>query len=1011
MQNYKRLNLIFGWLAFAIASTVYLMTIEPTSSFWDCGEFIACSFKLLVGHPPGAPLFLTIARLFTIVNPSHAALMVNIMSALASGFTILFLFWSLTHLMEKLYRQKDGAHSTFDMVVIFGSAFVGSLAYTFSDTFWFSAVEGEVYAMSSLFTAVVFWAILKWESEAEQSFANRWLVLIAYLMGLSIGVHLLNLLAIPAMVMVYYFKKYKVSTKGIIYASLAAVVILAVSLYGIIPWTWIVGSWFELLFVNGFGAPYNTGLLVYGVLLFSALGYTIWYTYKKGKRMVNIIAVCVTVMMLGYGSYAMVLVRSSANTSMDQNNPDNVFNLMGYLNREQYGDRPLVSGAYFNAPQPTGEQGAPVYAALNGRYEVVDHRTKLKYDERFTTLFPRMFSNQAEHAQFYKTWNGGFKGKPVRVQAEQGKAETVYVPTFAENLSFFFTYQVGYMYLRYFMWNFSGRQNDQQGHGDLTRGNWISGIPFIDNARLGDQSMLPDSMKNNPGRNKLYMLPLILGLAGMVFQYKRSKKDFTVLMLLFFFTGIAIVMYLNQSPLQPRERDYAYAGSFYAFAFWIGIGVAALAEGLRKLIKQPVVAGGVAFVASMLLVPCLMAKENWDDHNRSGRYLARDFAHNYLSSCKEQAVLFTYGDNDTFPLWYIQEVEGVRTDVRIMNLSYITADWYIEQMQQGYYQSKPLPMTLTPEKVAGNRRGFALTQNRISGPVDLKQGMDFVVSDDPSTKLRSNYSGQELLSYFPSKTLRLATNADNAVKAGIVSPSEKENLLPYIDFNPGDYIQRNSLAIIDLLANFNWERPIYWGVTVPPSYNMGLEKYFRNEGLANLLVPERAQPNDIYGAWTNADSAYDKLMNKFVYRNLNNPEVYYDENCLRMIATTRTAFMRAIYALISEGKNDKAKDLLNKYMEVFSRPALSYYYYAYSIVEAWYLVGEPERANQVSDMIAGDAEQMLRYYKSLSSKHRRMVEQDREFAQHNVVYLLQSAQRHGQAEQEKKLNDMLSMYR
>ncbi|MDR1342300.1 MAG: DUF2723 domain-containing protein [Prevotellaceae bacterium] len=1033
MLIYKRLNLILGWVIFAVASAVYLLTIEPTASFWDCGEFIACSNKLLVGHPPGAPLFLLIARLFTMLNPANPAVMVNIMSALASSFTILFLFWSVTHLMEKVFRGKEGSHSAYSLIVIFGSAAVGALAYTFSDSFWFSAVEGEVYATSSLFTAIVFWAILKWESEAHETFANRWVVLIAYLMGLSIGVHLLNLLAIPAMALVYYFKKYPVTTKGLIYAAIIAVVILAGSLYAI-PGTFTVGSWFELLFVNSFGLPYNSGLIFYTFLLFAALSYLIYYTYQKRKALLNIIALCVTVMLLGYGSYAMVLLRSSANPSMDQNNPDNVFNLINYLNRDQYGDRPLVRGQYFNAPAPAGEDGGVVYAALNGRYEVVDHKTKYVYDPRFTTLFPRMFSTQDDHPNFYKTWNGGFKGRPVRMQGEQGKTEVVYIPTFAENLSFFFTYQVGYMYMRYFMWNFAGRQNDLQGHGELTRGNWISGIPFIDNVRLGmDQNMLPDSLKSNKGRNAYYLLPLLLGLAGMYFQYRRSKKDFTVVLLLFFFTGIAIVMYLNQSPIQPRERDYSYAGSFYAFAFWIGIGVAAVAELLRKLIKHPATAGALAFVASLLLVPGIMASENWDDHDCSNRYLARDFAYNYLNSCRPQSVVFTYGDNDTFPLWYVQEVEGVRTDVRIMNLSYASAGWYIEQMGNAYYDSDPLPMTLTADKVAGSRRAIVLVQDRISGPLDIKQGMDFVVSDASGAKLRSNYRGQESISYFPGKTLRIPTitGADSTGSSGsildqirftegttaagesIVTPNKDQPWLPFIDVNlNSSYVYRNSLAQIDLLANFRWKRPIYWGVTAPPSYSLGLEKYWVDEGFAKLLVPmQHAQSNNGGDGWTNADEVYEKIMNVFMFRNLNNENVYYDENCVRIIATSRNVFARAIYALISEEKKDKAKDLLNKYMEVFPKLQVSVYYLPSAIVDAFYYVDEPEKAVALSDTLAADIEQQLRYFGSIAPEKRREVERERSYAMQNIMMLAQSAQRNNQPEHEKKLNDIIALYR
>ncbi|MDR3366480.1 MAG: DUF2723 domain-containing protein [Prevotellaceae bacterium] len=1028
MVIYKRLNLILGWIVFAVASAVYLLTIEPTASFWDCGEFIACGNKLLVGHPPGAPMFITLARLFAMLNPANPAVMVNVMSALASSFTILFLFWSVTHLMEKIFRGKNGAYSAYSLIVIFGSAAVGALAYTVSDTFWFSAVEGEVYAMSSLFTAVVFWAILKWESEAHEAFANRWLILIAYLMGLSIGVHLLNLLAIPAIVLVYYFKKYPVTTRGLAYTAAVAVIILAVTLYGIIPGTFVVGSWFELLFVNTFGLPYNSGLIFYTFLLFAALAYLIYYTHKKQKLLLNTIALCATMILLGYGSYAEVLIRSSANPSMDQNNPDNVFNLMSYLNRDQYGERPLIKGQYFNAPPPSGKDGGAVYAALNGRYEVVDHKTEYVYDPRFTTLFPRMFSTQDDHPNFYKTWNGGFKGKAVRIQNDQGKNEVVYVPTFAENLSFFFTYQLGYMYMRYFMWNFAGRQNDLQGHGSLTRGNWICGIPFIDNARLGaDQSLLPDSMKNNKARNAYYLLPLLLGIAGMYFQYKRSKKDFTVMALLFFFTGVAIVMYLNQSPIQPRERDYAYAGSFYAFAFWIGIGVAAVAELLRRIIKHPATAGALAFIASLLLVPGIMAKENWDDHDRSNRYLARDFAYNYLSTCRPQGVLFTYGDNDTFPLWYVQEVEGVRPDVRIMNLSYASASWYIEQMGRAYYSSAPLPMSLTYDKIAGNRRAIVLVQDRISEPVDIKQAMDFVVSDAPSAKLRSNYRGQEAISYFPSRTLRLySSNADSSSQssilnqlhfptaergAGNASPSSHQAWLPFVDIKlNSNYIYLNTLAQIDLLANFRWTRPIYWGVTAPPSYNLGLKKYFVDEGFANLFVPLQLQPNNGEDSWTNADSVYEKIMNVYTFRNLNNDKVYYDENCTRMIATTRNVFIRAIYAFINEDKKDKAKDLLNKYLEVFSKKQISIYYTHTPVIEALYHVGETEKAIELSDIAATDAEQHLKYFAGAVPDKRREVEPERAYAMQILRVLAQSARRNNQPEYEKKLNEIIALY-
>jgi hypothetical protein len=1019
---FKKLNLIFGWMVFAVASTVYLLTIEPTASFWDCGEFIACGNKLLVGHPPGAPMFLVVARLFAMLNPSNPAVMINAMSALASAFTILFLFWSVSHLMAKVYSGgKGGERSAYDYVVIFGSATVGALAYTFSDTFWFSAVEGEVYAMSSLFTAVVFWAMLKWESEANETFANRWIVLIAYLLGLSIGVHLLNLLAIPAMAFIYYFKKYKVSTKGLIYVSLAAVVILAAILYGIIPGTFKLASLFELAFVNGFGMGYNSGLLFFAFALFAALAYLIYWSHKKRRALLNIVSLCATVILLGYGSYALVLVRSSANPSMDQNNPDNVFNLISYLNRDQYGDRPLVHGQYFNAPVVSYADGGAQYAALDGRYEVVSRKTEYVYDKRFTTLFPRMFSSQGDHVSFFKSWNGGFSGRSVRMQGEDGKPTTEKVPTFADNIEFFFSYQLNFMYLRYLMWNFAGRQNDLQCHGEPTHGNWICGIPFIDNARLGaDQSLLPDSSKDNKAHNRYYLLPLLLGFAGLCFQYSRSKKDFVVLLLLFFSTGVAIVMYLNQTPLQPRERDYAYAGSFYAFALWIGVGVAAVAEALRRAIRQPVLAGSMAFVACTLLVPTLMAKENWDDHDRSGRYLARDFAHNYLRSCRPQSVLFTYGDNDTFPLWYAQEVEGIRTDVRIMNLSYASAEWYIAQMSEAYYQSKPLPMTLTFDKVAGDRRGIVFVQERIKEPVDIKKAMDFVVSDEPSTKgYRQGASGQEPVNYFPTRTLRLETRIDSSTEelfpldkyqldASAEKPTpEALGLLPYIDIKLGaSYVQRNSLAQLDLLANFMWKRPIVWGSTVPSSYNLGLEKYFVGEGFGNLLFPQLHPSSD--GSYINADTTYEMLMNRYVYRNLNAPNVYYDENCNRMIASTRRLFTNTIFALINEDKDDKARELLDKYFEVFSTPQVSYLYDATAIVNALYYLKDYDKGNAVADTIAADAAQLLRYYGGF--KNPRAVEQERSHTLSHVYQLKQLAARHQQAEKEKELDEILQMY-
>ncbi len=712
MKNYKLINNIAGWLIFLIATITYMLTIEPTTSFWDCGEFIATAYKLEVGHPPGAPLFMIFARFFSLFagDTANVAVLINAMSALASSFTILFLFWTITHLGKKIVT-KTGEMSSGKILAIMGSGVVGALAYTFSDSFWFSATEGEVYATSSLFTAIVFWAILKWENVAHEKYANRWIILIAYLMGLSIGIHLLNLLAIPAIVFVYYFKKYPVTKKGIIYSALIAVIILGVIMYGIIPGIIVVATWFELLFVNSFGLPFNSGVLFY---ILSLIGLIIWglhYTSKKKKVVMNTIILGFTVILIGYSSFTMIVIRSLANPPMDENNPENVFALLSYLNREQYGDRPLVSGQYFNAPITNQTEGKATYIQKDGKYVISDRKPVYEYDDEYTTVFPRMWSPQKNHVDAYMSW-GGIKeknmfelkldangeivtnreGNAVYDRTKQKKA-----PSFGQNLKFFFTYQIGHMYFRYFMWNFAGRQNDIQGHGDILKGNWISGIPFIDEARLGPQDNLPKSMTNAKAKNTYFMLPFLLGLIGLLFQAKYSSRGFIIVLLLFFFTGIAIVIYLNQYPYQPRERDYAYSGSFYAFAIWIGLGVMGLYHLMSKKIPA-IVSASLATIVTLFAVPVLMANQNWDDHSRANRYTARDFAHNYLETCAPNAIIFTNGDNDTFPLWYAQEVEGIRTDVRVVNLSLLNTDWYIDQMKRKAYDSDAVPFSLTHDQ-------------------------------------------------------------------------------------------------------------------------------------------------------------------------------------------------------------------------------------------------------------------------------------------------------------------------
>src|SRR5665648_229301 len=890
MKNFKQLNNIVGWLTFLIAAATYLLTIEPTASFWDCGEFITTSFKLEVGHPPGAPFFMILGRFFTILGggAANAAVMINSMSALASGFTILFLFWTITHLAKKLIKP-EGEYTTGQIIAILGSGVVGALSYTFSDTFWFSAVEGEVYASSSLFTALVFWAILKWEDSADEPHANRWIILIAYLMGLSIGVHLLNLLAIPAIVFVYYFRKYKVTRNGILISLALSFVILAVVMYGIIPGVITIATWFELLFVNGLGLPFNTGAIFYAILLVGAIVYGILYTMRKKLILWNTVLISLIVILIGYSSFAMIVIRSSANPPMDQNSPDNVFALLGYLNREQYGDRPLVYGQYYNTPLEKYVDDKPYYIQKDGKYVIADMRQKPVFDSNLCTIFPRMYSRDAGHIEAYKQW-AGIKGRKVQVRDEDGQATTIQIPTFGENLTFFFRYQIGHMYFRYFMWNFSGRQNDIQSNGEISNGNWITGINFIDSQRLGDQKSLPAEFKNSKARNTYFLLPFILGIIGIVFMYNRGvegRRDLWTVSLLFIMTGFAILVYLNQSPQQPRERDYAYAGSFYAFTIWIGIGVLALYEGLKKYIPDTISAG-VASVLALLLVPVIMGAENWDDHDRSNRYTARDFGANYLNTCAPNAIIFTNGDNDTFPLWYNQEVEGVRKDMRVCNLSYFQTDWYIDQMKRKAYDSEPLPISFNHDQYVQGKRDvvYLMEDPRLKGSVELKKALDFVKDENPKTKLEQ----ADYASYIPSKKLFVVVDKAAVIRNKVVDPKDYDKIVDTlkIDLSSKHYITKDELMVLDMIANNNWERPIYFAITIGRDKYMNLQDYFQLEGLAYRLVPIKTTSDGINMGSVNSKLMYKNVMDNFKWGNMNDPKVYIDENNSRMMTVSYT---------------------------------------------------------------------------------------------------------------------------
>lgn len=963
-KTYSKINNIFGWLAFAVAAIVYLATIEPTASFWDCGEFIASGNRLEVGHPPGSPIFMLIIRFFTMFAPSKEAIPVfaNTMSALASAFTIMFLFWTITHIARKVVNKTE-SFSTTQLITIIASGLIGALVYTFSDTFWFSAVEGEVYASSSLFTALVFWAILKWENVADSPYANRWIILIAYLMGLSIGVHLLNLLAIPAIVMVYYFKKYEVTKWGITKALIVGFSLLLASLVVVIKGYVVLASKVELLFVNGFGLPYNSGVIFYLILITGLLIYGIIYTYKHQKVIANTILLSLTVMLMGYSSYALTVIRSSAKPPMNQNAPDNMYSLLYYLNREQYGDSPLIYGQSFNAPVIGTEEGAPSYIPKDGKYVIAGRKTIYKFDERFMSIFPRMYSSEANHIKGYKQWTE-YTGIPIQIQSNSGKMETRYVPKLSDNIKYFWNYQMGFMYWRYFMWNFAGRQNDLQGNGDVLKGNWISGIPIIDNARLGPQEDLPNVYKNNKARNKYYLLPLILGIAGIFYLYRRNQKDFWVIMLLFVLTGLAIVVYLNQKPFEPRERDYAYAGSFYAFAIWVGLGVLVLYEFSKKWINERTAAIGSA--TACMVVPIIMCNQNWDDHNRSGRYTSVDFGYNMLIGCAPNAILFTYGDNDTFPLWYNQEVEGVRQDVRVSNLNYLRGDWYIDQMKRKAYTSDPIPVTMTHDKYYSGKRDYVLVSNQIKGAIDLKQAISFIFSDDPVSQIPSPYSENDKICFVPSNMLYLSVDKDKVIKTGTVRPERAKEIVDTMVWKISeDVIMKEGLFVLDLLATNNWERPMYMGTTVANDSYQNLERYFQQEGMMYRIAPIESANVDYEFGKVDTKLMYDNIMNKYRFRSINNPNVYLDENNTRIISNYRSIFARLAGGLVDEGNKEQAITVLNRCMEVIPSKIVPLGYLSLSLIEGYYKAGAIDKGITYSKEMLDNSASQLKYILNL----------------------------------------------
>ena len=1070
MKPFRLVDNIMGWLAFAIAAVVYCSTIEPTASFWDCPEFISTGYKLEIGHPPGAPFFMLTANLFSqfASDPSHVAYMVNIMSALLSAATILFLFWTISHLVRRLLIKDWSQLTTAKMIAIEASAMVGALIYTFSDTFWFSAVEGEVYAYSSAFTAVVFWLILKWEDQADQPHADRWLVLIMYMTGLSIGVHLLNLLCLPAIVLVYYYRKFptddpKRDLKGSLIALFISVVILAAVLYGVVPGIVQVGGWFELLFVNMLGCPFNTGEIIY---IFLLIGITVWAIYetyndvnekrqniafllavamlgipfyghgwmsvvigivvlavmwfvlsykrtdKESKkrtalvsaRIKNTSLLCMLMLMIGYSSYALIVIRSAANPPMDQNSPEDIFTLGEYLGREQYGQRPLFYGQAYTSQvalekdgeycRPVMTKGDPVWqrkekASPDEKDQYFVVRTKDEYKYAQNMLFPRMYSSA--HRDAYESWMGGVSGSEVQYD-RCGEMVSVKMPSQLENLRFFISYQCNFMYWRYFMWNFAGRQNDLQGNGELEHGNWLSGFDWFDNWRLGDQDMLPDDLKNNKGHNVFYCLPLLLGLIGLFWQslgkHHGSKQDqtgirqFWVVFFLFFMTGLAIVIYLNQTPMQPRERDYAYAGSFYAFAIWCGIGVAAVIDMLSQKLKKvnPVVLASIISLVC-LAVPVQMASQTWDDHDRSGRYTCRDFGQNYLMSLQDEGnpIIFTNGDNDTFPLWYNQDVEGFRTDARVCNLSYLQTDWYIDQMRRPAYDSPSVPITWERiEYCAG-------TNEYITVEPDMKEAVLAHYRDNPE-EARQQFGDEPFelknvmkywvrsknsdLHMIPTDTLYMTIDKEAVRKSGMMMASDSIPDKMVISLKGKHALYKGDLMILEMLAQCNWTRPIYVAVSVGDDNYINLGNNTITEGLAYRITPFTTT-NDgkaIEGV-KNFDTkrTYDNVMNRFKFGGIDKPGIYLDETVMRMCYTHRRTMAKLAVELLNEGDEKKAEKVLRYTAKQIPAYNVAHNFSSGSLdmARAWAILGNNKEALSIMNDLWKQASQYMMWYCSL----------------------------------------------
>ena len=1099
MKQYKLVNNVLGWLTFFVAAFVYCSTIEPTASFWDCPEFITTGYKLEVGHPPGAPFFMLTANLFSqfASDPSQVARMVNTMSALLSATTILFLFWSITHLARKLILKDWSELTLGKLIAIEASGLVGALIYTFSDTFWFSAVEGEVYAYSSAFTAIVFWLILKWEDHADEPHSDRWLVLIAYMTGLSIGVHLLNLLCLPAIVLVYCYRRFpNIELKGSLLALVGSFVLVAAVLYGVVPGIITVAGWFELLFVNTLGCPFNTGEIIYIILLVAIVIWAIYESYvdksfkrqnvsfvlavgmlgipfrgmtwsaailglvilaaiyfglnyrkKIGKELVPVVTsrfkntalLCMLMLMIGYSSYAVIVIRSAANPPMDQNSPEDVFTLGSYLSRDQYGDSPLLYGQAYtsqvaydvdgNMCVPKHKEGAAIWQRKEkaskdekDSYFVVSHKDKLIYAQNM--LFPRMHSSA--HAGAYENWMGGVEGTQVPYD-RCGEPVMVKMPTQMENIRFFLSYQCNFMYWRYFMWNFAGRQNDIQGNGEPEHGNWITGISFIDDWMLGDQSKMPAELKANKGHNVFYCLPLLLGLIGLFWQAWRGQRgirQFWVVFFLFFMTGLAIVLYLNQTPQQPRERDYAYAGSFYAYAIWCGLGVLAIYDMLKKKIKgNDVAVAGVVGVAC-LLVPIQMASQTWDDHDRSGRYTCRDFGQNYLMTLQDKGnpIIFTNGDNDTFPLWYNQETEGVRTDARVCNLSYLQTDWYIDQMKRPAYDSPSVPITWPRIDFCSGTNDYievkpGMKQQLLEFYRDYPQEARAAFGDEPFELknimkywVRSKDSDTHII---PTDTLYITIDKEAVRRSGMMMASDTIPDRMVISLAGKRAIYKNDLMMLEMLAQCNWERPLYVATTVGSDNYMNLGDNFVQEGLAYRITPFNTKAPGAKNFDT--EKTYNNVMNRFKWGGLDKPGLYIDETVMRMCYTHRHLFATLALQLIAEGQNAKAENVLRKSEKVLPEYNVPYTFMsgASDLARAYALIGKKADASRILNKVWADAKSYADYYLQLTGSRFAMSQNDilrQLYIMQNIADMTQACDKNLANQRLKTVNALYAVY-